>query len=68
MDNFGLVKIKECDLVTDQVVIFRGPQGNYCVVMREGTRVKGLACVGYSDATDIFNACVDKLIEKMYIN
>jgi hypothetical protein len=64
----GLIKIKELDLLNDQVIMFRGPQGNYCVVMREGARVKGLACVGFFDASDLFDACVDKLIEKMYIN
>jgi hypothetical protein len=64
----GLTVIKECDLLTDQVIIFRGQRGNYCVVMREGNRVKGLACVGYLDANDLFKACVDKLIEKRYIN
>ena len=68
IDPEGLVKIKECDLITDQVFLFRGPLGNYCVVMREGERVKGIRCVGVQDASYIFNACVDKLIERMYIN
>jgi hypothetical protein len=36
--------------------------------MRKGERVKGLACVGFADATDLFNTCVDKLIERMYVN
>jgi hypothetical protein len=62
------IKIKECDLITEQVILFRAPMGNYCVVMREGERVKGLACVGFADASDLFDTCVDKLIERMHIN
>jgi hypothetical protein len=66
LDN--LVKLKECDLIDDEVGLFRGPLGNYCVVMREGKRVKGIPCVGFQDASVIFDACVDKLIERSHIN
>jgi len=51
-----------------EVGMFEGSVKNYCVVVREGLRLKGVMCISMEHATEVFETCVGRIKSRQIIN
>lgn len=51
-----------------EVGMYKGTVGDYCIVTRDGRKVKGMLCLSELQACDMFAVCVKKVRSKYIRN
>lgn len=50
-----------------EIGIFQNSIGSYAVVMRQGGATKGMLCLSFEQASDVYTSCVEKISTKFIV-